>query len=536
MSRLLRWLLLCSCALLLFAPAFAQDDDDDGGGGGGKLDADTQWKFCQRFWDNRNYSDFAAFALQYCEANPDHASVLDAWWRVYEVYRAYRPDPARKKAVYPKAVAACERWEKKSDKKAAANGLYYHALLVEREGNRPQGISLLTDMTKKYPDQSWSYVYWTLAEWLRESGRNQEGAEAYEMFFQKDGYSDLSGHAVTRAGWCYQALGKRDDAIRVWMRLLDKGFNIGWGGVHWNILDAGDRLKAMGEDELAKKFAMQILEKGGDWPDIRARALNILGEKPIKRIYLYPHFYYYYSTDRINLAPGMNMDLSSQYNFLVRATYVTKESPFNADLTIMPKVTMDTVPTTVKTEENDGKKSYTAKIVIPDDKGNMQGDWWYNFVHKEKSQSPGGIIVNRKWEKAGNTWGQCTITITAPANDRWNIYLYMPNDKTNVNNLSLQPNEVRDNSKTFLWYGWYDLSKGWEIKFPIEVGAATQEYYPKVFLDRGIGINYQNTGGNSAEVKYDMKEYSIKLTSDAAFPYTIQFPGYQGITLEEVRK
>jgi tetratricopeptide (TPR) repeat protein len=535
MSRLIRYLLLCCCALLLLTPAVAQDDDDDGGGG--KLDADTQWKFCQRFWDNRNYADFAAFAIQYAEANPDHANVLDAWWRIYEVYRNHRPSPENKKKVYPKAIAACERWEKKSDKKMAANGLYYHALLVEREGNRPQGISLLTDLTQKYPDQAWAYVYWTLAEWLRESNRHLEAAEAYETFFQKDGYSDLSGHAVTRAGWSYQALGKRDDAIRVWNRILDKGFNIGWGGVHWNVVDIGDRLKGMGEDDMAKKFAMHILEKGSqDWADLRARALNILGEKPIKRIYIYPHFYYYFSTDKVNLTPNMNMDLAAQYNLLVRATYITKESPFNATLTVNPKSSIDSAPKNMTAEDADGKKSFTAKIDIPNDKGGIQGDWWYNFVHKEKAQAPGGLIISRKWEKAGNTWGQCTITITASQHERWNIYIYMPNEKTNVNNLSLQPNEVRDGGKTFLWYGWYDLSKGWVIKFPVEVGAGVAEYYPKIFMDRGIGINYQNTGGSGAEVKYDMKEYAFKLISETAFPYTIQFPGYQGVTLEEVRK
>lgn len=510
----------------------AQDDDNTS-----TLGPDMQWRLADKFWNDRNYSDFAAFAVQYAKANPDHDSALEAWWRTYEVYRAYRPNPDRKKATYTEAIAACERWEKKTDKKKIAAGMWYHALLVDREGNRPQGISLLTDLTKKYPDQTWPDIYWTLAEWLRDSQRNSEAAEAYETYFEKAGYSDLSGHACVRAGWCYQAMGKKDDAIRVWNHLLEKGFNIYWGGVHWNIIDAAERLKGMGEEERARKFAMYIIQNcPKDWTDQQARAMAVLNEKPNKRIYIYPHFYYYFSTDRINLTPDMNMDLSSNYNLLIRGSYVTKESPFSAKLTVTPKVEMDTVPGNVKAEEADGKKTYTAAIAIPDDKGNIQGDWWYTFVHKEKAQAPGGLTVTRKWEKAGNTWGQCTITITAPQNDRWNIYIYMPNDKTNVNNLSLQPNEVRDNGKTFLWYGWYDMSKSWVIKFPIEVGANVAEYYPKIFMDRGIGINYPGAGGTVQEVKYEMKEYSIKLTSDAAFPYSVNFPGYQGVTLNEVSK
>ncbi len=535
MLRIVRWLLVLALCLSL-APVMAQDDDD-----GGNLDPGMQWRFAETFWNNRNYEDFAAFATQYATANPDHDNVLEAWWRVYEVYRAYRPNPDRKKETYGKAVAACERWEKKyatSNKKRAAQGLWYHALLVDREGGRPQGISLLTDLVKKYPENAWDSVYWHLGEWLREARRFAEAQEALTTLTEKFGPNDLTAHGVHRLGLCHLELGNQAAAIETWQTFLtDKRYNWHWGGVHWHAIDIAERLKRMGEELLARKFAVKLMDSfPGRTDDLIARAQTVLNEKPSRRIFVYPHFNYYYSTDRIDLTAGMNMDCTEQYNLLVRASYVTKENPFIATLTVKPKVEMQTVPGNVKKGDDGGKAAYTADITVPDENGRIQSDWWYKFEHKEKAKAPGNITVTRKWEKAGNTWGQCTIRIQASPNDRWNVYIYLPNDKTNVNNLSFQPNEVRDNGKTFRWYGWYDMSKGWEIKFPIEVGANVAEYYPRIFLDRGIGIPYRGEGGNATKVEYDMKEYAIKLVSEKEYPYSISFPGYEGITLQEIKR
>lgn len=190
---------------------------------------------------------------------------------------------------------------------------------------------------------------------------------------------------------------------------------------------------------------------------------------------------------------------------------------------------MAKIPDPMKPTEGDAK-SFQTKISTE-----APGDFWYQFWRADQSVPlPNSIVITRKWQKMGATWGECQIRVQSTM--RWHIYIYLPDSKTNPNNLNMQPNEVRDGGKTFRWYDWYDLSQGLTLKFPVEVGGNTAEYYPKVRLEQWCGANYGEQSGNGNEAVYDFRECKVSVKAETPFPYTITFPVYSEVTLDEVIK
>jgi hypothetical protein len=100
----------------------------------------------------------------------------------------------------------------------------------------------------------------------------------------------------------------------------------------------------------------------------------------------------------------------------------------------------------------------------------------------------------------------------------------------------MQPKENEDGCKTFLWYDWYDLNQGIMIKFPVEVGGNMQEYYPKLRLERYAGGLYPDKTELGADANYELSELSVNLKAAEAFPYSVTFPGYKTVTIDEVTK
>lgn len=542
MNYLLRCCLLLGWLLVLAMPVLAEDDDDDAG----NLTPDMQWKFVQKYWDNRHFDEAAALGRQFAEANPDNANALEAWWRVYCIYRDNRPNPDRRKEAYLAGMAACERWEKKyaaTDKKRAAYSLWYRVHYAEREIGRPTAIKFLTDLVKKYPGTELDApAYWMLAEWLREAKRYQEAIPNYQAYVKVAGVSEQSAHALHRTGVCYQELHDNENAIASYNVLLNGQFNWGWGGVHWNVLDIARRLRGMGDDNLARTFAQKIVDKCDRNWEVTMQANEFLGNPRIVNVLplsigLHPHLYYHYSTDNQSIDARSKITLVREINLLQRLSNVNKDAPFSGTLTFTPQWGLTKEPTnSPKGEEGkDGKKSYTVNIVAPDSKGNVQGDTWYGFTLEGKPEAPpDGMIVTRKWEKVGDNWGQCTVRIQA--SNRWHIWIYLPNNKTNPNNFSIQPNEMRDNGKTYRLYDSFDLAQGLTIKFPIEVGTNVAEYYPRIRLERWWGGVFPEKKSRGKEVSASIPELSVKLTSENDFPWEMTFPNWRDVTLNEISR
>ena len=110
----------------------------------------------------------------------------------------------------------------------------------------------------------------------------------------------------------------------------------------------------------------------------------------------------------------------------------------------------------------------------------------------------------------------------------------MPNNKTNVNNLSFQPNDVRDNGQTFVWNTNNDLTQGLTVNFPVELGATSTGYYPAMRLDVGSGERYPGQRVTATGVTAESDELSMKLASDQTTPVTLRFGGAYVVTLGEV--
>src|SRR5687768_13596284 len=90
--------------LLIGLPtARAQDEEDDGGA---VLSPELQWRLADGAWHRREYDDAAALMGTYAAVNPDQPQTIEAWWRTYEIYRAYRPNEDRRKTTFTKAVEA----------------------------------------------------------------------------------------------------------------------------------------------------------------------------------------------------------------------------------------------------------------------------------------------------------------------------------------------------------------------------------------------------------------------------------------------
>jgi hypothetical protein len=246
---------------------------------------------------------------------------------------------------------------------------------------------------------------------------------------------------------------------------------------------------------------------------------------------LWPHILKTYSTDNINIDGRTKIKLNIDMPLLVRPRYITKDTTFTTTIIVTPKDGVTAKFDNMKAGEGEKANSYTADITTK-----TGGDFWYRGMTKTTMETPpDNLVVTRKWEKIGNTWGECTIRIQTTA--RWHFWIYLPNNLTNTNNLNTQPNEVNDGGKTFRWYDWYDLSQGMTIKFPVEVGANVTAFYPAIRLERGCwGMYYGNKNGKGKDGPYDYKYFTVNFTTETETPYQYVSPGNAIVTTQRYLK
>ncbi|MEI6520910.1 MAG: tetratricopeptide repeat protein, partial [bacterium] len=521
--------------LMVVMPVFAQDDEEENGGGGGKLDANLQLKLCDNAWNKRQFDDFASQAINFCVANPDHASTPDVWWRAYLVYRDYRPNEPKRKSTYEKAMAAYDKYEKKyadSKKDYASVALWYKGHMSSREIGSQVGVNYMLELLRKYPGVPLEReAQYQAGNWLREQKRNREAIEQYDAAEKSWGVSPQGANIVVWRGWCYQELKDNESAIQSYKILLDKPFNIGWGEVHWNLLDIARRMKAIGEDELSRKFAMKIIDKGDpNWDVTKQASAMLFGAA--KSVNVFPHYNLRYSADGQNLDGNTKCKITKEMPVLLRIYGYPKDAPFKGTLSMFPLV--DMVQTTgTKTENDKNEATYSADIQVPNKNGDY-GDLWYTFKTAEAVTSPpGGLIITRKWEKTGEDWGMCTITVKCP----FRVHIFITtNNKLNANNFNDQPNEIRDGDKTARWYDWVDLTNGRTLTFPVN-DVKTAEYYPRVQIYYGSGnwvYKAENTKGKDCIA--NMKEMKVTLSSETDFSAHIEYPSDTWLTLNEFTK
>lgn len=535
--RTLLWFILAVMLFALAAPA--QDDEDDGGVA---IDATLQWRISCAMWDRREYDSAAAAMLAYAQANPDDDNALEAYWRAYEAYRAYRPNPTKKKAVFEKAMEACERWVKQfadTDKAKAARSRWYKANLLDREGNRQMAIAALNEQVTKFLGTDLDDdAFWALGEWLREAKRYSEAIDAYAGYCKTVGVSDWVTVSLYRQAMCFEALGNREGAVDAYRAVLNGGYNFKWHHTAHGGIDAARRLRALGEEELARAFALKIVDNAHpSWEALKAQALAFLGEKATipKFVRIYSYLNETYSSYAVSINPTTRLQVSRDLPVLVRLERTSKDDPFNGTVALAPKVTLDKQPGNAKLSEEGGKKTFSADIASPDDKGAIIGDWNYALSQETQLEgAPDNVTITRSCQKIEHGLMHCTIRIQSSA--RWYIYITLPNNKTNVNNFNTQPHEVRDGGKTFLWYNWIDLSKGIELTFPVEVGGNVDAFYPQVRLERNINGYQRDAGGNNTIAIGETPYLSLKLTSEKAFPYTFHFHGHRVVLLHETMK
>ncbi len=527
--------ILLAMLILALTPVFAQDDEEDNGGGGGKLDANLQWKLVCNAWDKRQFDDAASQAINFAIANPDHASTPDAWWRAYWVYRDFRPNDTKRKSTYEKGMTALDKYEQKysdSKKELASMALWYKCEMSCREVSNQAALAYLQDIIKKYPGTPIEReAQYRAANWLREMKRYREAIELYDSAEKLWGISPQGANIVVWRGWCYQELKDNESAIQSYKILLTKDFYIGWGEVHWNLLDIARRMKAIGEEELSRKFAMKIIDKGdSNWDVTKQASAMLFGAA--KSVNVYPYFNLRYFTDLQNLDGNTKCSIVKEMPVLLRIYGYTKEAPFKGTLTLQPLVDMDQT-TGTKVENDKNEVSYTSDIQMPNKDGNTS-DLWYGFHTKEvQGAPPGGLVITRKWKKTGDDWGMSTITVKCP----FRVHIFITaNQKFNANNFNDQPNAMEDGDKTARWYDWVDLTNGRELTFPVTVGNA-EEYYPKVRILFGSGNWYykpENTKGKDCIA--NMKEMKVTLSSETDFSGHIEYPSDTWLTMNEIKK
>jgi tetratricopeptide (TPR) repeat protein len=551
MTRTWQWLLMFGLAMLLVGPlgmAAAQAkpaatvDDDEDDGPAGELNPKAMWSIVTASWDRREYKDAAVLAERIADQNPFEDFSLEAYWRAFICWRELRQDEKRRVICHDKGMELCTKWEKKysTDKNKAALAMWYRAMYLERDGQRSLAINVLEDAEKRYPGSSKEWdITWHLGEWLRDAKRFSEAIPYYDTFWTLNGTNQWGAHALNRIGMCYQEQKNYTDAIAIWTKLLTSdGFNWGWGEVHWNALDIGRRLKnSMNEGELARRFFLRIIDKcNADW-DVTKQAKAEVGETPKPHIWVMPHQNFRYTTDRKSINENSKIKLSKEVAVLFRPAYVTKETPFKGTLSITAKQSVKKGPENMTVAEKDEKKTYTVDVQTPNEKGQLMGDTWYRFVMDDAMTAPPDRLrITREWEKAGKTWGECTITVQSST--RWHIWVWLPTN-TNADNFQInKPNEVHENGRLFRWYDWWALEQGVVFKFkvPIEVGAGVAEYYPRMRLEHGgWGWGYQDKHVTAKENSTETKELSFKLTSDTEYPTSFQYPGGVEVVLEEVK-
>ena len=540
MKYRLCWCVLLAACLLLVLPAFADDADEDDGGGK-VLNPALQWQLADASWGRREYDDAAALMTTFANANPDHENALEALWRVYLVYTDHRPNPQRRKEAYQAATTACERWEQKyteKDKLRLAQSYWYRAVLQERQGDRPGGIRFLQDLINKASGTAVDApAYWTLAEWLNRAGRYQEAIPQYAAYRQTVGVTDQAALSCFRQAFCHLQLKDNASAIDVYKEVLDGKYNWNWASVYNNVIDVARQLRAIGEDQLARAYALKLLEKGPKRENLQKAAGLFLGENVSKRIIISPECYDYYSTTNLNIDGNSKLDHLFNMDLVVRLTFVTKDDPFEGTLKVTPKQTMTQLPANMKIVDVDGRKVCTAEFKAPDEKGNVPADVRYKFAGgATPPESPtDNLTVTRKWDKRGNTWGESAIRVQTTA--RWDLSITLPNGKTNANNITPRPYSITNNGKTFVWpYYCYDAAQGITIKLPVEVDGTVQEYYPAVTLSRGTTSPYADKQGDTANPELDFRWFNITMTAPKAFLSSFFGPARLMVTLQEVSR
>lgn len=533
----MRWLFLTFNILLLLGllanttPLLAQGDEDDEA----VLTPSLQWRLADSAWNQRNYDGAAILCINYAEQYPDEPNVIDAWFRAYETYRAYRPNQDKRKVVYEKAMEACLRWEKKygdNDLERMAKAMWTRAMLVNNEGNRQASIMVLRDLVKKCPgSQQDGNAFWYLGEWLREAKQYSDAIEFYNRYIKWANYAqELGATSALRAGWCYEELKNPAAAITMYQHILDGKYNWGWGQVHWCALEAARRCKALGDDETAQSLLLKIIDKcNADW-DVTKQARTEMGMDAMK-ITIMPHITHNFSCDFISIDGRSKLKVIRDIPVLVRAGYVKKDAPFTAKLTLKSKGKLSEIDPAMTAEEaGENSQLFTADI-----KAEVPGDYWYRFKRELVMSPPDNLVVTRSWKKIGNTWGESSIRIQSTA--RYHVWIWLPNTNTDVNNLNIQPNEVSENGKCFRWYDWYELKEGMTIKFPVEVGANVQEYYPRLRFYRNTqGQLFRDLSAKGKVATFETDDFSVNLTGEEEFPYTFTTPGAYDLTMNEIVK
>lgn len=523
-------ILLIIGVLASITPIMAQDDDDEA-----VLTPSLQWRLADGAWNQRNYDGAAILCINYAEQYPDEPNVIDAWWRAYETYRAYRPHPEKRKVTYEKAMEACLRWEKKygdNDLERSAKAMWTRAMLVNHEGNRQASILVLRELAKKFPgSQQDGNVYWHLGEWLREAKQYSDAIEYYNRYMKWANYAhELGATSALRAGWCYEEMKNPAAAVIMYQHILDGKYNWGWGQVHWSALDAARRCKAMGEVETAQSLLLKLIDKcNADW-DVTKQARTEMGMDAMK-ITIMPHITHNFSSDYISIDGRTKMNLMRDIPVLVRPGYVEKNAPFSAKLTLKSKGKLSEIdPNMIAEDAGENSQLFSADI-----KTDVPGDFWYRFKRELTMPPPDNLVVTRSWKKVGNTWGEATIRIQSTA--RYHVWIWLPNTNTNVNNLNIQPNEVNENGKCFRWYDWYELKDGMTIKFPVEVGANVQEYYPRMRFHRNThGQLFRDFSGKGKVGTFETSDFTVTLSSETEFPYTFTTPGAYELVMKEIVK
>jgi len=535
--RLWPILALSLVTLVAAAPAArAQDDDDDGGG---TLSPEIQWRLADTHWNRREYDDAAALMATYATANPDQPNSIEAWWRTYEIYRAYRPNEERRKLTFSKALEATVRWERKygtTDKERASQACWYRAHLNNHEAGRAQALIVLQELVKKYPKTAYEqHAYWHLGEWMREAARYQEAIDGYTGYRKVVGNTEQAVMAHFREGWCYEALKNNGKAIETYKTIFESDYNWGWHQMLYGSMDAAARLVKLGEVPLARTIALKIIDKAGGRLDLLVQARKLIGDTELpKRVLISSYINSSYSASTINIDGRTKMKVKRDLPVLVRLSYVDKFNPVKASITLTPKVELDKLAENVTASTDPAKKWYKGDVVVPGANDSVQNDWWFRFSEAEKTaEAPDNLVVSRKWERTGNGWGTCVLRIQTSVG--WYMSVTLPNERTNPNNINIQPNHVMDGGKTFRW-DHHNMQTGLTIRFPVEVGKDVREFYPKMVFSRDTGGLYPGSTGLGKEVTSDTREFGFKFEADSAIPYTINFPSNTSVTLDEVVK
>ena len=532
----------------LASVAHAEDSDngDDNGGdaGGGTLSPDLQWSLVSHAWDKREYDDAAVLGLAFADANPDHPSALDALWRAYTIYHAYRPNPDKAKAA---AAITAVRGEHRGGSpntrvrtKSAPrcrSGTLRSCMTARDSGTRP--LRPANRLQRSFPARATSKMDGgTLQSGCskrlagKKRSRSMKAIANVSVSPNTVLYRSSVRHSATRTSRTKPTQSRCGARLRN----LPK-YNWAWGQMGYGAIDAAHRLIVDGAPDVSRQMAMGIVDKspkeGWAWPDLQAQARALLGEAPAKSLFLQPYMYNHYATSHVNIEGSSKLTLAQEPKVLVSVKYASATDPIHALMTFAPKVDMKTIPTQVTKVDGD-KPTYTMAIDSPDAKGTVFPDQWIGWMENDQEASPpASLVLTRKWEKQGSDWGTCTIRIQS--SDRWNFFIYLPNAKTNANNCNIQPNEVNDGGATFRYYNWYDLTQGMTIKFPITVGTQVTEYYPKIlaWLDLGRGPDISSS---STDAKDSLDEYTIDIKSDKAFPTTFNHPVHDEVLMSEISK